>query len=268
MSQKLLAMKPLPPRVAECTVQSADARADAGSKGRARGPAGRCSPTPGSRRPVPPCSTAYTVLESPSAYRIPEGRRSSTNIRTATDSCKQQAAQEQIVREQEMRAQAERGFNFDLGDANGDGRIDFAEFCSMNCVQGRSNEELKRLYQKLDINRDSKFDKKESRLRKFEEQLFASADQNNDLALDFKEFSMLRCNKGRSEQDLRQIFSTLDENHDETIDLDELCTKEAGAKQASGGIREADAKEEQIMKQQENQEKNTGHTLVPRGCKR
>jgi len=74
MSQKLLAMKPLPPRVAECTVQSADARADAGSKGRARGPAGRCSPTPGSRRPVPPCSTAYTVLESPSAYRIPEVR--------------------------------------------------------------------------------------------------------------------------------------------------------------------------------------------------
>ncbi len=127
-----------------------------------------------------------------------------------------------------------RGFNFDLGDANGDGRIDFAEFCSMNCVQGRSKEELMRLYQILDINRDSKIDKKE--FRKFEDQLFASADKNNDLALDFKEFSMLHCNKGRSEQELRQIFSMLDENHDGTIDRDEfreleLCTKEAGAKQ-------------------------------------
>jgi Ca2+-binding EF-hand superfamily protein len=60
------------------------------------------------------------------------------------------------------------------------------------------------------------------------------------MALDFKEFSMLRCNKGRSEQELRQIFSMLDENHDGTIDRDEfrkleLCTKEAGAKQVPGG---------------------------------
>jgi hypothetical protein len=106
MSQKLLAMKPLPPRVAKCTVQSADACAEACSNRSARGPAGRCSPTPGSRRPVPPCRTSHAVLESPSVHRIPEGR-SSPKIKTETDSCKQQAAQEQIVREQETKAQAE-----------------------------------------------------------------------------------------------------------------------------------------------------------------
>ena len=34
------------------------------------------------------------------------------------------------------------------------------------------------------------------------------------------------------------------------------------------GIREAEATEEEMTKLREKQEKNTGHTLVPMGCKR
>ena len=41
-------------------------------------------------------------------------------------------------------------------------------------------------------------------------------------ALNFKQFSALPVNRGRSEQGLRQIFSSLDDNHDEMIDRNEF----------------------------------------------
>ena len=124
--------------------------------------------------------------------------------------------------------------NFAMADANGDGKLDFSEFCAMNCVKGRSKEDLRRLYQRLDMNQDATIDKKE--FRKFEDSLFATADKNNDLALDFQEFCALRCNNGRSQEELRRIFSMLDDNNDGKVDRDEfkkleLRTQEAGAKQ-------------------------------------
>jgi len=110
--------------------------------------------------------------------------------------------------------------NFVRGDANKDHTLDFAEFCAMSCVKGRSEHQLKKIFRRLDVNGDKKVDKKE--FRKYEDEIFKAADENNNGFLCFQEFSSLICNRGRSEQELKQIFRLLDENHDGSVDRKEF----------------------------------------------
>jgi Ca2+-binding EF-hand superfamily protein len=110
--------------------------------------------------------------------------------------------------------------NFVRADVNRDRKLDFAEFCAMNCVKGRSEHQLKKIFRRLDVNGDKLIDKKE--FRKYEDDIFKAADENNNGFLCFQEFSSLICNRGRSEQELKQIFKLLDENHDGSIDRKEF----------------------------------------------